>query len=167
VLERGSARRLGDYSGSNRAPLNHDGVSSDTPDMTEERSTMSKKSKRGPGPADKAVGLKVRQARMDADMSQADLGNKLGVSFQQIQKYERGTNRVTGARLVEIAKATGKPTTFFLEEPTYKPNSAGEKLAQFAASRLGHQLLEAAMPLDASLQQSLVNFTRALSREAA
>ena len=122
---------------------------------------------RSAGAVDKAVGLKIRQARLEADLSQSELGLKLGVSFQQIQKYEKGVNRVTPGRLIEISKALGKPMAYFLEEPDYKPNTAGERIAQFAASRIGHQLLEAALPLGPGIQQSLVNLARSLSREAA
>jgi transcriptional regulator with XRE-family HTH domain len=125
------------------------------------------KHQRSVTPLDKAIGLKIRVARHDAKLSQDDLGSALGVSFQQVQKYEKGVNRVPPVRLVAIAKATGKPTTFFLQEPDYKPNTNGEKLAQFAASRLGHQILSATMALQPHLQQAVVDFTRTLAREAA
>ena len=118
-------------------------------------------------PVDKAIGLKIRQARRDAGMSQSVIAEQLGVTFQQVQKYEKGVNRVPPARLLAISKATGKPTTFFLEEPNYKPNTRGEKLATFAASRIGHQLLDATVDLDPVLQQAVVNFTKTLARQEA
>ncbi|MEH2525894.1 MULTISPECIES: helix-turn-helix domain-containing protein [unclassified Bradyrhizobium] len=54
---------------------------------------------------DQEIGIRIRALRDDQKMSQEDLGKLLGVSFQQIQKYEKGTNRVSGGRLVKIAKA--------------------------------------------------------------
>lgn len=53
---------------------------------------------------DKKMGNRLRAYRIDAGMSQAELGEKVGVSFQQIQKYEKGTNRLTVVRMVEVCK---------------------------------------------------------------
>jgi transcriptional regulator with XRE-family HTH domain len=54
---------------------------------------------------DEFIGKRMREGRIALNISQADLGDKLGVSFQQIQKYEKGTNRVSAARLFDICKA--------------------------------------------------------------
>jgi transcriptional regulator with XRE-family HTH domain len=54
---------------------------------------------------DKYIGARMREQRVALSMSQEQLGKKLGVSFQQIQKYEKGINRVSAARLFEICKA--------------------------------------------------------------
>jgi transcriptional regulator with XRE-family HTH domain len=64
---------------------------------------------------DKHIGERVRLARITAKISQADLGGKLGVSFQQIQKYEKGTNRVSAARIEQITHILGVPMSFFYE----------------------------------------------------
>ena len=64
---------------------------------------------------DEAVGAKIREARRAADLSQTDLGKACGVTFQQIQKYEKGTNRIGPARLFAIGKATNKPVVWFLD----------------------------------------------------
>ncbi len=61
--------------------------------------------KRSPMAADAAVGENIRTARIAAGLSQTDLGRACGISFQQIQKYEKGTNRVGGSRLMQIAEA--------------------------------------------------------------
>ena len=130
---------------------------------------MSKKpipARRG-GPFDKMVGLRIRTARMDMQMSQADLGEQLGVTFQQVQKYEKGVNRVTGSRLTRLSEVLGRPVSFFMEQPGYKPNTKGEKLAEFVATRVGHQLCEAAVNLAPAIQQSLVDFARSLNKQAA
>jgi transcriptional regulator with XRE-family HTH domain len=131
---------------------------------------MSKKQnskQRSVGVMDKAIGLKIRTARMDAQLSQAELGEKLGVSFQQVQKYEKGINRLSSVRLTQIVETLGKPMSYFIEEPSYKPNSSGEKIAKFVASRVGHQLCEAAVNLSPKVQQSLIDFARSVGNSKA
>jgi transcriptional regulator with XRE-family HTH domain len=59
------------------------------------------------------MGARIRLRRNEVGLSQEDLGKKLGVSFQQVQKYEKGTNRVGAARIEQIAKHLGVPVTFF------------------------------------------------------
>lgn len=63
--------------------------------------------KRGAGPIDKVIGQRIRQLRMQNQMSQAELADSLGLSFQQVQKYEKGINRTAPDRLVMIAKKLG------------------------------------------------------------
>src|SRR5258706_8435988 len=63
-----------------------------------------KKAPRAVGPSDVDTGVRIRALRPDAGFSQEELGERLGVSFQQVQKYERGKNRVSLARAVEIAR---------------------------------------------------------------
>jgi transcriptional regulator with XRE-family HTH domain len=65
---------------------------------------MTKKPKpRGAGPMEVQMGARLRAMRMEAGISQQELGTKLGVSFQQVQKYEKGINRVSASRLMQIA----------------------------------------------------------------
>ena len=59
------------------------------------------------------VGLRIRARRMAKGMSQTELGEQLGVTFQQVQKYEKGVNRVGAGRLVRIAEALDVPVSFF------------------------------------------------------
>ena len=68
-----------------------------------------------PHPTDVHVGQRVREARLAKGMTQTDLGNALGISFQQVQKYEKGTNRVGSSRLWEVCKVLDQPITFFFE----------------------------------------------------
>jgi transcriptional regulator with XRE-family HTH domain len=65
--------------------------------------------KRRPNSADSGVGESIRAHRLAAGMSQGDLAKRLGVSFQQVQKYEKGTNRVGAGRLPQIADMFGVP----------------------------------------------------------
>jgi transcriptional regulator with XRE-family HTH domain len=68
-----------------------------------------KRRKRGPTPADVQVGQAIRARRIIANMSQQELANRIGVSFQQVQKYEKGTNRVGAGRLPLIAEIFSVP----------------------------------------------------------
>jgi transcriptional regulator with XRE-family HTH domain len=70
----------------------------------------------GPDPIDAAVGRKLRQARLLAGMSQEELGRGIGVSFQAVQKYEHGENRLSASRLFRAAQFLGRPVAFFFDE---------------------------------------------------
>jgi transcriptional regulator with XRE-family HTH domain len=67
-----------------------------------------------PHPIDRAIGQRVREARRAARLSQQRLGDTLGVSFQQVQKYESGYNRVSAHTLLVIAEVLQQPVTRFL-----------------------------------------------------
>lgn len=88
---------------------------------------------------DKYIGHRIRQARNEALMTQTKLGEALGVTFQQIQKYENGVNRIGGARFEVIAKALKKPVHWFFA------NGGGEEkpdlaMVKFLATKDGHLL---------------------------
>src|ERR671926_591337 len=70
---------------------------------------------KSPNPVDKHVGGRVRLRRMLIGMSQEKLGEALGITFQQVQKYEKGTNRIGASRLHQIAQVLGVPISFFYE----------------------------------------------------
>jgi transcriptional regulator with XRE-family HTH domain len=71
--------------------------------------------KKAPNPIDKHVGARVRMRRMMLGMSQEKLGNSLGLTFQQVQKYEKGTNRIGASRLQQISHILQVPVSFFFE----------------------------------------------------
>lgn len=64
---------------------------------------------------DEHIGKRVKSRRLQIDLSQEKLADLVGVTFQQIQKYENGVNRVAASRLWEMAKALGVPVSFFYE----------------------------------------------------
>jgi transcriptional regulator with XRE-family HTH domain len=66
-------------------------------------------------PVDSHVGQRIRQRRWMSGMTQQQLAEKVGIKFQQIQKYETGMNRVSASRLWDIADALGVPVSFFFE----------------------------------------------------
>ena len=67
-------------------------------------------------PVDHHLGARVRLARAERGISQTALGESIGVTFQQIQKYERGTNRISASKLLGIAKALDKDISFFFND---------------------------------------------------
>ncbi len=69
-----------------------------------------------PNPVDVHVGARMRLRRTLLGMSQEQLGAALGLTFQQVQKYERGANRVGASRLYDLARALDVPVTFFFDE---------------------------------------------------
>jgi transcriptional regulator with XRE-family HTH domain len=69
----------------------------------------------GPDPIDRHVGTRIRGRRVGLRISQTKLGQAIGVTFQQIQKYESGTNRVGASNLFKIAQALGVEVSFFFE----------------------------------------------------
>ncbi|KMO30137.1 Cro/Cl family transcriptional regulator [Methylobacterium tarhaniae] len=71
--------------------------------------------KKAPDPVDRHVGHRVRVRRLLIGISQEKLGDALGVTFQQIQKYEKGTNRISASRLRQIADMLNVPVSFFYE----------------------------------------------------
>ena len=76
------------------------------------------KHQRSAGEYDLELGKRIRLRRVELGISQSDLADKLGVSFQQVQKYEKGVNRVGASRLQQIATALDVPVTFFYESQT-------------------------------------------------
>lgn len=72
-------------------------------------------STKAPNPVDKYVGSRVRMRRIMLGMSQEKLGEALGLTFQQIQKYEKGTNRVGASRLQQISEVLQVPVSFLFD----------------------------------------------------
>ncbi len=77
--------------------------------------------KKTPNPIDKHVGSRVRMRRMMLSMSQEKLGDALGLTFQQVQKYEKGTNRIGASRLQQISNTLQVPVSFFFEGAPHLP----------------------------------------------
>ncbi len=69
----------------------------------------------GPHPVDTHVGAKVKSRRLMLGLSQEELAKSIGLTFQQVQKYERGTNRISVSRLMDIARALKAPLDYFTD----------------------------------------------------
>ncbi len=88
-------------------------------------------STKAPNPVDKYVGSRVRMRRIMLGMSQEKLGEALGLTFQQVQKYEKGTNRVGASRIQQISEILQVPVSFLFEG---SPGATGTKAEGEAAS---------------------------------
>jgi transcriptional regulator with XRE-family HTH domain len=101
-----------------------------------------------PNPTDCYVGARVRMRRLMLGMSQTSLGEALGLTFQQVQKYEKGTNRIGASRLQQISQALQVPISFFFEElPIPAKSAAGSgptpsQLTGFLATSEGLALVD-------------------------
>jgi transcriptional regulator with XRE-family HTH domain len=108
-------------------------------------------------------------------MGQGELGKLLGLSFQQVQKYEKGTNRIGAGLLPHVAKALGVAITYFYEGiepglPSAEPRSAEEESArlvmEFVSSNEGTQLIRALMKIrDTKIRKRVLNLMRELAQE--
>ena len=81
--------------------------------------------KKTPNPIDKHVGSRVRMRRMMLNMSQEKLGDALNLTFQQVQKYEKGTNRIGASRLQQISGILSVPVSFFFEGAPHSGGHSG------------------------------------------
>lgn len=106
----------------------------------------------GPDPIDAHVGDRLRTLRMSMRISQTQLGNVLGVTFQQLQKYENGTNRISASKLFKTSKMLGVDVTYFfagLPDNTSKiqsltgsnPNPADNALRSPEAARFARDVM--------------------------
>jgi transcriptional regulator with XRE-family HTH domain len=91
---------------------------------------MSDVAREGPNPIDKHVGARIRERRKELQMSQEKLAEYLGLTFQQVQKYERGANRVSASKLFEIAKALQASVAFFFEHLALPGDALAEGVAE-------------------------------------
>ena len=73
-----------------------------------------------PSHVDHQVGRRIRQARREAKLTQEQLGNMIGLTFQQVQKYEKGVNRVSAGTLYEISQVLDLPISWFFDEDVVK-----------------------------------------------
>lgn len=128
--------------------------------------------KKKPNPIDIHVGSRVRLRRNMLGMSQEKLGESLGITFQQIQKYEKGTNRVGASRLQAISTILNVPVSFFFEDaPGTSPVVGGMAEASstsfvvdFLSSAEGLQLNRAFAKIsDARVRRKLVDLVKALA----
>ncbi|TIV73640.1 MAG: helix-turn-helix transcriptional regulator, partial [Mesorhizobium sp.] len=88
---------------------------------------MTEENKKKPNPIDIHVGSRIRLRRNMLGMSQEKLGENLGITFQQIQKYEKGTNRVGASRLQAIASILSVPVAFFFEDAPGEETGGGNR----------------------------------------
>ncbi|MCK0206949.1 helix-turn-helix domain-containing protein [Starkeya koreensis] len=131
--------------------------------------------KKSPNPIDKHVGSRVRMRRMMIGMSQEKLGESLGITFQQIQKYEKGTNRIGASRLQHISQVLAVPVSFFFDGAPNLNGPAGgfaedaspAYVSDFLASSEGLALTRAFLKIaDVKVRRRIVDLVEALAEEA-
>lgn len=120
---------------------------------------------------DKAIGGRLKNFRQRANFSQTALGKHLGVSFQQVQKYENGTNRISAASLMKIARFLNISIGDLLsaQDQVGKKNAAGTRsdAARFAKSPEGRSLIQGFLAIDDPLlRRHIVGLVKALGQRA-
>jgi transcriptional regulator with XRE-family HTH domain len=131
--------------------------------------------KKAPNPIDKHVGSRVRMRRMMIGMSQEKLGDALGLTFQQVQKYEKGTNRIGASRLQQISHILQVPVAFFFEGAPTLPGDPAEGMngapspayvADFLASTDGLALTKSFTRIkDPKLRRRIVDLVEQIAGE--
>lgn len=122
----------------------------------------------GPHPVDRHVGLRIRMRRKEIAVSQERLAEALGITFQQVQKYERGANRVSASKLWEIARALKTSVNYFYEGLGGDDQMlAGQDAQDFMLTAEGLELM-AAFPriTQPALRRKLLELVRTVSEEA-
>jgi transcriptional regulator with XRE-family HTH domain len=125
-------------------------------------------SKKGPHQTDRYVGARVRMRRNMLGMTQTGLADVLGVTFQQVQKYEKGTNRISASRLQHIAAILQVPVTFFFEggpsEQLGTPGATHAYVAEFLARPDGLTLARSFVAIkNDMLRRAIVRFVQQIS----
>ena len=125
--------------------------------------------KKQANPIDAQVGNRVRIRRMLIGMSQEKLGDHLGLTFQQVQKYEKGINRIGAGRLFEIARILDVPINFFYDGVSGSAEGSGEAGApvmEFVSSGEGLQLSLAFMKIkDVKVRKRVLDLVKSLAEE--
>jgi transcriptional regulator with XRE-family HTH domain len=130
--------------------------------------------KKQANPIDIQVGNRVRIRRMLIGMSQERLGDLLGLTFQQVQKYEKGVNRIGAGRLFEVSRILNVPVDFFYEglatelagQPGMREPEGTPPVMEFMSSGEGLQLSLAFMKIkDAKVRKRVLDLVKSLAEE--
>lgn len=124
---------------------------------------------KSPNPIDKHVGSRVRMRRLLLGLSQEKLGEALGITFQQIQKYEKGTNRIGASRLQQISAVLNAPVSFFFDEAPGDPKKGfaedgSDYVSDFMATTEGLNLMKAFTSIrDPKVRRRIVDLCTSLA----
>jgi transcriptional regulator with XRE-family HTH domain len=116
-----------------------------------------------PADHDRYVGERIREARIAEGFSQAELGDRLGVSFQQVQKYEKGVNRLTSSRLELLVSALNRPLAYFF--PNLTDVRRSPLFGSFLADKQAQQLAALWPSLSPSSRRALLKMGEHLAQE--
>lgn len=130
---------------------------------TKSKKVPLKTSRRGITSIDLEVGQRIRIRRTEMGITQDTLANALGVSFQQVQKYEKGTNRISSGRLVQIAQTLETSTNNLLND--HETAVTGSAYNEFMMTREGPMLIDAMLAIgDLDLRRAVVALARNLAK---
>jgi transcriptional regulator with XRE-family HTH domain len=123
-----------------------------------------------PNPIDRHVGNRVRMQRILMNMSQEKLGDALGITFQQVQKYEKGVNRISASRLQQISQTLQVPPSFFFQgtsgkngAETVATTDPGVSVTEFLSTAEGIQLNRAFARIpDPKVRRKIIDLVIAL-----
>jgi transcriptional regulator with XRE-family HTH domain len=121
----------------------------------------------GPRIEDKIVGANLRRIRTQAGESQTELGNALGITFQQIQKYEKGTNRISASRVVQVCRHYKCPISDLftgIETVREQKKTTTSELSLFRKSKQLNKLIEALVELDERSRTIVLDMALKLAR---
>jgi transcriptional regulator with XRE-family HTH domain len=130
--------------------------------------------KKQANPVDPQIGNRVKLRRMLIGMSQERLGELLGLTFQQVQKYEKGVNRIGGGRLWDISRILGVKIDYFYEDVLanvtgprgFSENDASSPVMEFLSTGEGLQLSVSFMRIkDAKVRKRVLDLVKSLSEE--
>jgi ribosome-binding protein aMBF1 (putative translation factor) len=128
---------------------------------------MTRRRRHDPDGVDPYVGSRVRMRRLMLGLSQEKLAEAIGLTFQQVQKYERGTNRMGASRLHQIANVLKVPVTFFFEGAPGQSGAGGKTLPGFVhgfvSTTEGLALARAYMNLPQGLRLSIVDLVEEIA----
>jgi transcriptional regulator with XRE-family HTH domain len=120
-----------------------------------------------PKPVDKIVGSNIRAQRLNNGMSQETLAKRIGLTFQQVQKYEKGTNRVGGSRMVQIAEALDVPVNILFEGTQSAARVSRDSVQTLIANPYALRLLKAFSKITrATTRQIVVKLAEDLAAES-
>ncbi|MEL6363596.1 MAG: helix-turn-helix domain-containing protein [Pseudomonadota bacterium] len=134
--------------------------------------------KKSPNPVDHHVGARVRMRRMLLGVSQDKLGDALGLTFQQVQKYEKGANRIGASRLYDIARILDVPVQYFFDDLPGDDAASGfaeadgayaahDETTRFMTSAEGVELCRAFAAIrDTGVRRRVLDLVKALSDPA-
>jgi transcriptional regulator with XRE-family HTH domain len=127
---------------------------------------------KAPNPIDKHVGARVRMRRLILGMSQGKLGEALDVTFQQVQKYEKGANRIGASRLQQLARVLDVPPAYFFEDapsgeeraPGFAEDESHNHFVDFLSTSEGLQLNRAFAAIrDAKVRKKILDLVVSLA----
>tara|TARA_B100000674_G_C37533479_1_gene774944 strand:+ start:95 stop:607 length:513 start_codon:yes stop_codon:yes gene_type:complete len=159
-------------------PVSHDGhneekTAADTNMTTQDKKPRVKPWRRGrtvsvdgPRKIDVHVGQRVRQRRVLCGLSQTELANAIGLTFQQLQKYERGINRISASKLWQISQVLQVPVQWFFKEFSEPKEKEDKRLESFHMERETLELVRNYVAVPADVRRKFLSLVKSIANSA-